>query len=305
MDRFESMAVFVAAVEAQGFSAASRRLAMPLATVSRKVSELEDQLRVRLLNRSTRKISLTDSGRQFYEACRRILDDLGEAERAASGEYSAPKGELILTTPIVFGRLHLVPIVAEFLKAYGEVDVQMLLVDRVVDLFDEHIDVALRIGELPDSSMIAVRIGSIGRVVCASPAYLAARGTPAHPNELASHDAVTFSGLSSAKEWPFRIGTSTEMFAVRSRFTVTTAEAALDAAIAGAGITRLLSYQAAAAVLDGRLVIVLRDHEVDPSPVSLVYPSGRLVPLKLRAFLDFAVPRLKTRLQAITAIESR
>jgi DNA-binding transcriptional LysR family regulator len=305
MDRFESMAVFVAAVEAQGFSAASRRLAMPLATVSRKVSELEDQLRVRLLNRSTRKISLTDSGRQFYEACRRILDDLGEAERAASGEYSAPKGELILTAPIVFGRLHLVPIVAEFLKAYGDVDVQMLLVDRVVDLFDEHIDVALRIGELPDSSMIAVRIGSIGRVVCASPAYLAARGTPAHPNELASHDAVTFSGLSSAKEWPFRIGTSTEMFAVRSRFTVTTAEAALDAAIAGAGITRLLSYQAAAAVLDGRLVIVLRDHEVDPSPVSLVYPSGRLVPLKLRAFLDFAVPRLKTRLQAIAAIESR
>jgi DNA-binding transcriptional LysR family regulator len=305
MDRFESMAVFVAVVEAQGFSAASRRLAMPLATVSRKVSELEDQLRVRLLNRSTRKISLTDSGRQFYEACRRILDDLGEAERAASGEYSAPKGELILTTPIVFGRLHLVPIVAEFLKAYAEVDVQMLLVDRVVDLFDEHIDVALRIGELPDSSMIAVRIGSIGRVVCASPAYLAARGTPAHPNELASHDAVTFSGLSSAKEWPFRIGTSTEMFAVRSRFTVTTAEAALDAAIAGAGVTRLLSYQAAAAVLDGRLVIVLRDHEVDPSPVSLVYPSGRLVPLKLRAFLDFAVPRLKTRLQAITAIESR
>jgi DNA-binding transcriptional LysR family regulator len=305
MDRFESMAVFVAVVEAQGFSAASRRLAMPLATVSRRVSELEDQLRVRLLNRSTRKTSLTDSGRQFYEACRRILDDLGEAERAASGEYSAPKGELILTTPIVFGRLHLVPIVTEFLKAYEAVDVQMLLVDRVVDLFDEHIDVALRIGELPDSSMIAVRIGSVGRVVCASPAYLAVRGTPAHPNELASHDAVTFSGLSSAKEWPFRIGTSTEMFAVRSRFTVTTAEAALDAAIAGAGITRVLSYQAADAVLDGRLVIALRDFEVDPSPVSLVYPSGRLVPLKLRAFLDFAVPRLKTRLQSIAAIESR
>jgi DNA-binding transcriptional LysR family regulator len=305
MDRFESMAVFVAVVEAQGFSAASRKLAMPLATVSRKVSELEDQLRVQLLNRSTRKISLTDSGRQFYEACRRILDDLGEAERAASGEYSAPKGELILTAPIVFGRLHLVPIVAEFLKAYGEVDVQMRLVDRVVDLLDEHIDVALRIGELPDSSMIAVRIGSIGRVVCASPAYLASRGVPVHPNELASHDAVTFAGLSSAKEWPFWIGTSTEMFAVRSRFTVTTAEAALDAAIAGAGITRVLSYQAAAAVLDGRLVILLRDYEGEPNPVNLVYPSGRLVPLKLRAFLEFAVPRLKARLQSIAAIESR
>jgi DNA-binding transcriptional LysR family regulator len=305
MDRFESMSVFTAVVEAQGFSAASRRLGMPLATVSRKVSDLEEQLRVQLLNRSTRKVALTDSGRQFFEACRRILDDLGEAERAASGEYSAPKGELSLTTPIVFGRLHLVPIVAEFLKAYEEVDVQMLLVDRVVDLLDEHIDLALRIGELPDSSMIAARIGSIGRVVCASPAYLAARGVPAHPNELASHDAVTFAGLSSAKEWPFRIGASTEMFAVRSRLSVTTAEAALDAAIAGAGITRLLSYQAAAAVLDGRLVIVLRDYEVDPSPVSLVYPSGRLVPLKLRAFLDFAVPRLKARLQSIAAIDSR
>jgi DNA-binding transcriptional LysR family regulator len=153
--------------------------------------------------------------------------------------------------------------------------------------------------------MIAARIGSIGWVACASPAYLAAHGVPAHPNELVSHETVTFAGLASAKEWPFRIGTSTEMFPVRSRFTVTTAEAALDAAIAGAGITRVLSYQAAAAVLDGRLVILLRDYEGEPNPVNLVYPSGRLVPLKLRAFLDFAVPRLKARLQSIAAIESR
>jgi DNA-binding transcriptional LysR family regulator len=303
MDRFESMSVFAVVVEAQGFSAASRRLGMPLATVSRKVSELEETLGVQLLNRSTRKVTLTDTGRQYFEACRRILDDLGEAERAASGEYSAPRGELILTTPIVFGRLHLVPIVAEFLEAYREVDVQMMLVDRVVDLLDEHVDLALRIGELPDSSMIAVRIGSIGRVVCASPAYLAAHGVPAHPSEVAAHNAVTFAGLSSAKEWSFRVGTSVEMFPVRSRFTVTTAEAALDAAIAGAGITRVLSYQAAAAVMDGRLAIVLREFEVDPSPASLVYPSGRLVPLKLRAFLDFAAPRLKARLQSIAAVE--
>jgi DNA-binding transcriptional LysR family regulator len=144
-----------------------------------------------------------------------------------------------------------------------------------------------------------------GSVVCGSPAYLAAHGIPVHPSELASHEAVTFAGLSSAKAWPFRIATSTEMFSVRSRFTVTTAEAALDAAIAGAGITRVLSYQAAAAVLDGRLVLLLRDYEVAPNPVSLVYPSGRLVPLKLRAFLDFAVPRLKARLQSIAAIESQ
>jgi DNA-binding transcriptional LysR family regulator len=305
MDRLEAMTVFAAVAEARGFSAASRRLGMPLATVSRKVSELEESLGVQLLARTTRRVSLTDTGRQYFEACRRILDDVAEADRAASGEYRAPRGELILTTPIVFGRLHIVPVVTEFLKAYAEVDVQMMLVDRVVDLLDEHVDLALRIGELPDSSLIAVRIGSIGRVVCASPAYLAAHGTPTHPRELAEHDAVTFAGLSSTREWSFQAGGATKRFPVRSRLTVTTAEAALDAAIAGAGLTRVLSYQAAAAVRDGRLVLALRDYEPEPNPISLVYPSGRLVPLKLRAFLDFAVPRLKARLHEIAAIDTR
>jgi DNA-binding transcriptional LysR family regulator len=305
VDRFEAMSVFAAVAEAQGFSAASRRLGMPLATVSRKVSELEQSLGVQLLARSTRRVSLTDTGRQYFEACRRILDDVSEAERAAAGEYRAPRGELILTTPIVFGRLHIVPVVTEFLEAYREVHVQMMLVDRVVDLIDEHIDLALRIGELPDSSLIAVRLGTIGRVVCASPAYLAAHGVLAHPEELAGHDAVTFSGLSSTREWSFRVDGTTERFPVRSRLIVNTAEAALDAVMAGAGLTRVMSYQAAAAVRDGRLVMVLRDYAPEPNPISLVYPSGRLVPLKLRAFLDFAVPRLKARLQEIAAIDSR
>jgi DNA-binding transcriptional LysR family regulator len=304
VDRFEAMSVFAAVAEAQGFSAASRRLGMPLATVSRKVSELEQSLGVQLLARSTRRVSLTDTGRQYFEACRRILDDVSEAERAAAGEYRAPRGELILTTPIVFGRLHIVPVVTEFLEAYREVHVQMMLVDRVVDLIDEHIDLALRIGELPDSSLIAVRLGTIGRVVCASPAYLAAHGVLAHPEELAGHDAVTFSGLSSTREWSFRVDGTTERFPVRSRLIVNTAEAALDAVMAGAGLTRVMSYQAAAAVRDGRLVMVLRDYAPEP-PISLVYPSGRLVPLKLRAFLDFAVPRLKARLQEIAAIDRR
>jgi DNA-binding transcriptional LysR family regulator len=305
VDRFEAMSVFAAVAEAEGFSAAARRLEMPLATVSRKVSELEASLGVQLLARSTRRVSLTDAGRQYFEACRRILDDVSEADRAASGEYRAPRGELMITTPIAFGRLHIVPVVTEFLEAYREVDVQIMLVDRVVDLIDEHIDLALRIGELPDSSLIAVRIGSIGRIVCASPAYLSAHGTPTHPQELAGHDSVTFAGLSSPKEWSFRVGSATKRFPVRSRLTVNTAEAALDAVTAGAGLTRVMSYQAAAAVRDGRLVIVLRDYEPEPNPISLVYPSGRLVPLKLRAFLDFAVPRLKARLQEIAAIDSR
>jgi DNA-binding transcriptional LysR family regulator len=278
---------------------------MPLATVSRKVSELEESLGVQLLARTTRKVSLTDTGRQYFEACSRILDDVSEAERAAAGEYRAPRGELILTTPVVFGRLHIVPVVTEFLEAYREVDVQIMLVDRVVDLIDEHIDLALRIGELPDSSLIAVRIGTIGRIVCASPAYLAAHGVPRHPRELAGHEAITFSGLSSTREWSFRVDGKTERFPVRSRLVVNTAEAALDAAVAGTGLTRVLSYQAAGAVRDGRLVMVLRDYTPEPNPISLVYPSGRLVPLKLRAFLDFAVPRLKARLQEIAAIDAR
>jgi DNA-binding transcriptional LysR family regulator len=299
MDRFASMSAFVAVVEAGGFSAASRRLGMPLASVSRKVSELEDQIGVQLLVRSTRKVTMTDSGQQFFEACRRILDDLGEAERAASGEYRTPRGELVMTAPIVFGRLHIVPIVTDFLKAYREVEIQLRLADRVINLVEEHVDIALRIGELPDSSHVVTRVGSIGRVACASPEYLAGRGTPQHPDELATHDCVTFAGLVSTREWTFNLGASVAPVPVRARFTVTTAEAAVDAALAGAGITRVLYYQAAQAIAEGRLVVVLAGYEPEPFAVSLVYPAGRLIPLKLRAFLDFTAPRLKSRLQLL------
>ncbi|MEJ0068347.1 MAG: LysR substrate-binding domain-containing protein [Pseudomonadota bacterium] len=272
---------------------------MPVATVSRKVSELEDRLGVRLLARSTRQVTLTASGQPYFEQCRRILDQLGEAERAVSGEYRAPRGELVMTAPIVFGRLHVVPTVAAFLKIYPEIDVQLVLADRLVGLLDEHIDLALRIGELPDSNLVATRVGSIGRVVCASPAYLAERGAPTHPRDLAAHACVTFNGLSSPKEWSFRIGRSEVMFPVRSRFVVTTAEAAIDAAVAGVGITRVMSYQAAAAIGDGRLIALLHAYAPDPYPASLAYPSGRLIPQKLRAFLDFAVPRLRAALPAL------
>jgi DNA-binding transcriptional LysR family regulator len=300
VDRFESMSAFVAVVEAGGFSAASRRVGMPLASVSRKVSELEVRLGVQLLKRSTRKVTMTDSGQQFFAACRRILDDLGEAERSAAGEFQAPRGELVITAPLVLGRLHIVPIVTEFLKAYRDVDIELRLADRVVNLLDEHVDLALRIGDLPDSSHVAVRVGGIGRVACASPGYLAERGTPRHPDDLAGHDCITFAGLASTREWTFRSGRSVASAQVRARLAITTAEAAIDAAVAGAGITRVLFYQAAEAIADGRLVTVLTAYEPDPFPVSLVYPAGRLVPLKLRAFLDFASPRLKSRLQAIS-----
>lgn len=299
MDRFASMSTFVAVAEAGGFSAAARRLGMPLATVSRKVSELEGRLGVRLLNRTTRQVAVTAAGRHYFEGCRRILDDLGETERAAAGEFAAPVGELTVTAPIVFGRMHVLPIVTAFLAEYPGMDVRLVLADRMVDLLEERVDAAARVGHLPDSSMVAIRVGEVRRVVCASPAYLAARGEPRHPKDLEEHACVAFAGLESTKEWSFRMARAMRGFPVHPRLVVNTAEAAIDAAAAGAGVTRVFNYQAAEAVRDGRLKVVLRDREPESIPVSFVHVSNRLVPAKLRAFLDFAVPRLKARLQAI------
>lgn len=267
--------------------------------MSRKVAELEDALRVRLLNSTTRRVSLIDNGRQFFESCRRILDELSEAERAVTGEYHAPRGELVLTAPIVFGRLHIVPIVPEFLAAFTEVDVRLQLVDRMVNLIDENADVALRIGELSDSAMVAIRLGVTRPVVCASPAYLAGRGVPDRPEALARHACISFTGLAAASQWPFRAGRMRQTVQVHPRLVVTTAEAAIDAAIAGVGITRVLSYQVAQALKEGRLSIVLADFELEPLPVSLVHLSGRLIPAKLRSFLDFAAARLRSQLESL------
>jgi len=296
MDRFESMSILVAAVEAGSLSSAARRLGTPLSNVSRKVSDLETHLKARLLNRSSRKLTLTDAGQAYVEACKRIIEDVGEAERAASGEYSAPKGDLIITAPIVFGRLHVLPVAAQFLKVYADVYIRFVLADRLVNLFEDHVDLAVRIGELPDSSLIATRIGAIRRVVCGSPAYFAERGTPKNVGDIGMHDCITFEGFSSPDMWVFRTEKSDAYIPVHSRLVVNTAEAAIDAAIAGLGITRVLSYQIANAVQAGVLAVVLQEYEPTTSPVNLVYAGQRLLPLKLRAFLDFAAPRLKARL---------
>ena len=296
MDRLEAMSALLAAVEAGSLSGASRKLGMPLATLSRKVSELETHLRTRLVTRTSRKLILTDAGRSYVAACKRILDDVREAERAAAGEYSAPRGELIITAPIVFGRLHVLPVVIEFLNTYPEIDVRLTLADRVVNLQEDHVDLAVRIGELPDSSLVAMRVGSIGRVVCGSPAYFAERGTPKRPNELSKHDCITFNGLTSPEAWIFPSGKGNISVAVHSRLIVNTAEAAIDAAITGLGITRVLSYQVADAVRTGALLLALREFEPPPVPVSLVHAGQGRLALKLRAILDFAAPRLKARL---------
>ncbi|RRI04887.1 LysR family transcriptional regulator [Mesorhizobium tamadayense] len=296
MDRLDAMSLFVATVEAGSLSAAARRAGMPLATVSRKLSELERHLKTRLLNRSTRRLTLTDAGQSYLAACRRILDDVSEAERAAAGEYMSPTGELVITAPVVFGRLHVLPVVTAFLAAYPEVDIRLTLSDRITQLVEEHIDLAVRIGELPDSAMVATRIGSIRRIVCASPAYLAEHGMPLEPRDLAGHNCITFEGLASPATWSFVSGRNEAAVPVRSRLQVNTAEAAIDAAIAGLGLTKVLSYQADAAVRAGTLRVVLEPFEPPPWPVNLVHAGQGLLPVKLRAFLDFAAPRLKERL---------
>ena len=298
MDRLDAMTVFLAVVDEGSLSAAGRRLAMPLATVSRKLAELEAHLGARLLNRSTRRLELTEPGRSYEQACRRILDDVHGAELAAAGEYDAPRGELAITAPIVFGRLHVLPVVNDFLRANAEVDVRLALGDRIAHLLDEHVDVAVRIGTLPDSRLNALPLGTLRSVVCASPAYLKANGTPRTPAELARHRCITFEAVFPGP-WQFSNGAT---FApTRPRLVVNTAEAAIDAAVAGVGVTRVLSYQADAALRAKQLRLLLHRFEPAPVPVNLVYDGQQRVTSKLRAFLDYAAPRLRERLAALRA----
>ena len=298
MDRLDAMTVFLAVVDEGSLSAAGRRLAMPLATVSRKLAELEAHLGARLLNRSTRRLELTEPGRGYEQACRRILDDVHGAELAAAGEYDAPRGELAITAPIVFGRLHVLPVINDFLRANAEVDVRLALGDRIAHLLDEHVDVAVRIGTLPDSRLNALPLGTLRSVVCASPAYLKANGTPRTPADLARHRCITFEAVFPG---PWRFADGATFMTTRPRLVVNTAEAAIDAAVAGVGVTRVLSYQADAALRAKQLRLLLHKFEPAPVPVNLVYDGQQRVTSKLRAFLDFAAPRLRERLAALRA----
>jgi DNA-binding transcriptional LysR family regulator len=296
MDRLEAMSIVLAVVEGGSLSAAARQQKTPLATVSRKVSELEAQLRTKLFNRSSRALVPTDAGRSYIAAAKRILADVAEAERAASGEYTTPRGDLSVSAPVALGRLYLQPVVAEFLAAFPEVDVQLNLQDRAVNLLEEHIDVALRIGALADSSLIAVRIGEIVRVVCASPAYLKSRGTPKSPDDLSTHDCISYAPIQSPSLWRFKRDQTEYAVPVRSRLIVSNLESACDAARAGVGVTIAFSYHVADSIKSGELTPLLQNFQPPPWPVSFVYSPNRFMPVKLRAFLDFAVPRLKARL---------
>ena len=299
MDQLSAMHVFTHVVDAGSFSKASQKLNMPLPTVSRKVSELEEHLGSQLLTRTTRKLTLTESGARYLDAARRILSDVQEAERQATNEYVEPVGSLTITAPSAFGNLHVLPIVREFLKAFPDVSIKLLLADQVLHLLEEHIDLGVRIGPLSDSSMIAKSLGQVQRIHCASPEYLANKGAPATPDDLIGHDIISFSNIDAHQEWTFPVGRKSQAFPIRPRLIVNSATAAVESALQHGGITRLLSYQAARYIAQGKLVPILTQYELPINPVSFIYPQGRLVPLKLRTFIDFAAPRLSERLKTI------
>lgn len=301
MDRLEAMSMLLTVMEEGSLSAAGRALKVPLATLSRRISDLEALLGTRLLIRSTRKLTLTDAGTAYVMAARRILEQVEDAERAAAGEFTAPKGELVVTAPVMFGRLHLLPVVAEFLANFPLIDIRLVLSDRNVDLIDDHVDMAVRIGKLPDSSMIATPIGAMRTVTCASPALLAGLGIPQRPEDLPRFPCVAMDGPLSSLTWRFHRTRSHAALdvTIRPRLIVTTAEAAAQAAIRGVGVARLLHYQVAEAVGRGELRIVLEAYEPAPVPVHVLHLSRGQMPLKMRAFLDFAAPRLRQVLGAL------
>jgi DNA-binding transcriptional LysR family regulator len=296
MDRIDSVAVFAEVAERGSFSGAAKHLNRSAAAVTRAVAELETRLGVRLLNRTTRAVSVTEAGQRFLVGARRVLADLAEIEQGAVGQGQAPRGELRITAPIVFGRRHVLPLVTDFLGQYPEVSVRLALLDRPVDLVEDGLDVAIRIGALADTSAIAVRVGEMRRIAVAAPGYLKRRGRPRSPADLARHDVIAFAGIDRVERWRFAGGVEAR---IKPRLVVNTAEAAIDAAVAGFGITRVLSYQAADALSDRRLVRLLREQEAGATPVHVVYPEGRHPPPKLRAFLDTIVPRLRQRCSAI------
>ncbi len=301
MDRLEAMTIVLRVVDKGSFSAASRDLGVPLATVSRKVNELETHLGTKLLVRTTRKVALTDAGATYVPSARRILDEIDETERVAAGEFHVPRGELILTGPVLFGRLHILPVVTEFLAAYPEINVRLLLSDRNLHLIEDHVDMAVRIGPLPDSTMIATRVGSMRTVVCASSKLLAGQGIAKSPEDLSRLPCVNFEFLSPSSSWPFQLkdGKGATDVPIRPRLSVTTAEAAVWAASEGVGATRVLHYQCADALRRGPLRIILADFELEPLPVHLIHAGRGELPSKMRVFLDFATGRLRERLKSL------
>ncbi|MBN8961129.1 MAG: LysR family transcriptional regulator [Rhizobiales bacterium] len=289
MDRIETMQAFVTVADHKGFAPAARKLGLSASAVTRMVAALEERVGARLLQRTTRSVMLTDAGERFLERARRILADVEEAEGAVQAERTQPTGRLVVSAPLGFGRRHVTPLMSTYLKRYPEVAGDLRLSDRMVNLVEEGIDIAVRIGHLPDSSLVARAVGDMRRMVVASPDYLAAHGEPHHPSEIAVHRTVHFGALSAAPDWRFVEDGREVRVACAPRFTTNSADAAIFHVEQGGGLTRVLAYQAAEGLASGRLKAVLVDYEIPPLPIHLVYPTSRLLSAKVRAFVDLVL----------------
>jgi DNA-binding transcriptional LysR family regulator len=289
MDRIDAMQAFVAVADLKGFAAAARKLALSPPAVTRLIAALEERLGARLLQRTTRSVTLTDAGARYLERARRILADVEEAELAAEGERTRPSGRLVVSAPVGFGRLHVGPVVSAYLKRYPDVSGELRLEDRFINLVEEGIDLAVRIGHLGDSTLVARHVGEMRRIVVASPAYLRKHGEPKTPDAIASHQTIQFGATAVAGEWRFREDGRESRVNVTPRLSTNSADAAIQYAAQGGGLTRVLAYQAADAVKHGRLKIVLAKFEHPPLPIHIVYPTSRLLSAKVRTFIDLAV----------------
>lgn len=293
MDRFSEMQIFVAVAESEGFAAGARKLKISPPAATRAVADLEYRLGIKLLNRTTRYVRVTDAGQRYLDDCKRILAQVTEADEAAIGINAAPRGHLVITAPVLFGRMYVMPCVVAYLQKYPDTEISAMFVDRVVNMLDEGVDVALRVGELSDSSFKAIKVGTVRRVVCASPAYIEKYGLPQHPNDLSEHQIIVASSLSPNVEWRFLENKQSKIVRVKPRLTVTSNDAAIEAAVEGLGITRLISYQIAPELQNGQLKIILSEYEYPALPIHILHREGRNSSAKVRAFIDLVAEKLK------------
>lgn len=301
MDKLRAMETFVRIVERGSLTAAADALATSLPSVVRQLAALEAALDVRLINRTTRRLALTDEGREYFERAKRLLADVEDAEAALSARRVEPRGRLRVTASVLFGRLHVAPAVNAFVARHPAVRVELVLLDRSVDLIEEGLDVGIRIGALPDSSLVAVPVGTTRRVVCASPAYLRRRGRPASPGAIAGHRCVGFTGLAPDHEWVLRQDDRPLRLKIEPVVASNQIDVALAACRDGLGLGQFLSYQVAAALTSKQLVRVLRDHEPPPVPVQVIYPGARRMSANVRALVDWLAPRLRRALGGVAA----
>jgi DNA-binding transcriptional LysR family regulator len=294
MDRLHLMTVFVAVAEERGFAGGGRKLGMSPPAVTRAIATLEERLGVKLLNRSTRHVRMTEAGMRYFEDSRRIINEVDDADEAAAGINAAPRGNLAITAPVLFGSMYVMPIIVEYIKLYPGVDISALFLDRIVSIIEEGIDVAIRIGDLPDSSMRAIKVGTVRRVLCASTGYFAQHGIPKNPHELSRHQIVAATSVSPNIEWKFREGKEIIATRIKPRLIVSSNDAAIEAVMRDVGITRLMSYQVAPQLASGELKTVLSEYELPPLPVHVIHREGRYASVKIRTFIDFVASSLKS-----------